>query len=63
MATESGEAAETDMLRARLPRHMADLIVYGILAVILLVIFFGYLMLRRAAAGFREGFDQGQRDR
>lgn len=41
---------------------MADLIVYGILAAILLVIFFGYLMLRRAATGFREGFDKGQRD-
>ena len=40
---------------------MADLIVYGILAVILLFVFFAYLMIRRTVTGFKEGMEGGDR--
>ncbi|MEF8786649.1 MAG: hypothetical protein V5A45_12005 [Haloarculaceae archaeon] len=40
---------------------MADLIVYGILAVILLFVFFAYLMIRRTVTGFKEGMERGDR--
>ena len=36
---------------------MADPIMLGILALILLFIFFMYLMLRRTVTGFKEGLD------
>ncbi len=39
---------------------MADLILYGILAAILLFVFFAYLMVRRTVVGFKEGVEQGQ---
>lgn len=39
---------------------MADLIVLGILAVLLLFVFFVYLMLRRTVTGFKEGVDRGR---
>jgi len=39
---------------------MADLILYGILAAILLFVFFAYLMIRRTVVGFKEGVEQGQ---
>ena len=38
---------------------MADLIVYGVLAVILLFVFFAYLMIRRTVTGFKEGMENG----
>ncbi|WP_302082125.1 hypothetical protein [Salinibaculum rarum] len=38
---------------------MADLIVYGILVIILLVVFFAYLMIRRTVTGFKEGMERG----
>lgn len=40
---------------------MTDLIVYGILAVILLFVFFAYLMIRRTVTGFKEGMERGDR--
>jgi len=42
---------------------MADLILYGILAAILLFVFFAYLMIRRTVVGFKEGVEQGGRNR
>ena len=42
---------------------MADLFVYGILAVILLFVFFAYLMIRRTVTGFKEGIENGGRNR
>ncbi|MFC7133162.1 MULTISPECIES: hypothetical protein [Salinibaculum] len=42
---------------------MADVIVLGILAALLVFVFFIYLMLRRTVTGFKEGMDQGRRDR
>ncbi len=41
---------------------MVDLILYGILAIILLFVFFAYLMLRRTVTGFKEGVEDGTRD-
>jgi len=41
----------------------ADYVMYGILAVILLFIFFAYLMLRRTVKGFKEGVENSQRNR
>jgi hypothetical protein len=38
---------------------MVDLIVYGILAILLLFVFFAYLMIRRTVTGFKEGMDEG----
>jgi hypothetical protein len=38
---------------------MVDIIVYGILAVLLLFVFFAYLMLRRTVTGFKEGMNKG----
>jgi len=38
---------------------MVDLIVYGILAFILLFVFFAYLMIRRTVTGFKEGMEGG----
>ncbi len=40
---------------------MTDLIVYGILAVILVFVFFAYLMIRRTVTGFKEGMERGDR--
>lgn len=42
---------------------MADPIMLGILALILLFIFFMYLMLRRTVTGFKEGVEDGQNRR
>ena len=42
---------------------MADIIVYGILAAILVFVFFAYLMLRRTVTGFKEGVEEGQNRR
>lgn len=39
---------------------MVDLVLYGILAVILLFVFFAYLMIRRTVTGFKEGVDRGR---
>jgi preprotein translocase subunit YajC len=39
---------------------MADPIMLGILAIILLFVFFMYLMLRRTVTGFKEGVEDGQ---
>lgn len=39
---------------------MADWMVYGILALGLLLVFFFYLMLRRTLLGFKEGVDRGR---
>jgi hypothetical protein len=40
---------------------MTDLIVYGILAALLLFVFFAYLMIRRTVTGFKEGMERGDR--
>jgi preprotein translocase subunit YajC len=40
---------------------MTDLIIYGILAVILVFVFFAYLMIRRTVTGFKEGMERGDR--
>ena len=42
---------------------MADVIVLGILAALLVFVFFMYLMLRRTVTGFKEGMDQGRKGR
>ncbi|MEF8781577.1 MAG: hypothetical protein V5A39_10140 [Haloarculaceae archaeon] len=42
---------------------MADPIMLGILALILLFVFFMYLMLRRTVTGFKEGVEDGQNRR
>ena len=39
---------------------MADLFMLTILGVLLLLIFFLYLMLRRTVVGFREGIENGR---
>jgi len=41
----------------------ADMVMYGILAIILLFVFFAYLMLRRTVTGFKEGVEEGQNRR
>jgi hypothetical protein len=38
---------------------MTDLIVYGILAVLLIFVFFAYLLIRRTVTGFKEGMKGG----
>jgi hypothetical protein len=38
---------------------MNELIIYGILAVLLLFVFFTYLMIRRTVTGFKEGMEGG----
>ncbi|MFB6232643.1 MAG: hypothetical protein ABEH61_00135 [Haloarculaceae archaeon] len=40
---------------------MADVILYGILAIILLFVFFAYLMLRRTVTGFKQGVEETQK--
>ena len=42
---------------------MADVFMIAILVVLLALIFFGYLMLRRTVVGFREGVEQGSDER
>jgi flagellar biogenesis protein FliO len=42
---------------------MADPIMLGILAVILLFVFFLYLMVRRTVTGFKQGVEDGQNRR
>jgi flagellar biogenesis protein FliO len=42
---------------------MADIVMLGILAVLLLFVFFVYLMVRRTITGFKKGVEDGQRDR
>ncbi|MFB6075374.1 MAG: hypothetical protein ABEJ89_10210 [Haloarculaceae archaeon] len=39
---------------------MPDLFTYGILAALLGLFFFFYLMIRRTLLGFKEGVEQGQ---
>jgi len=39
---------------------MADWIAYGILALLMVLVFFFYLMLRRTVLGFREGVERGK---
>jgi preprotein translocase subunit YajC len=41
----------------------ADLVTYGILALVLLFVFFAYLMIRRTVTGFRQGVEEGQNRR
>jgi hypothetical protein len=40
---------------------MADLLIYGVLAVILVFVFFAYLMIRRTVTGFKEGMENSNR--
>jgi hypothetical protein len=40
---------------------MADWIAYGVLAILMLLIFFGYLMVRRTVLGFKEGVERGKK--
>ena len=40
---------------------MADLLVYGVLAAILIFVFFAYLMIRRTVTGFKEGMENSNR--
>ena len=39
---------------------MVDVMMVGILAVLLGLIFFAYLMVRRTLTGFQEGVEQGR---
>ncbi|MFQ3475314.1 hypothetical protein HKK80_03500 [Halonotius sp. F2-221B] len=39
----------------------ADPVLIGILVVLLLFVFFGYLLMRRTVLGLREGYRDGQR--
>ena len=41
----------------------ADLVTYGILALVLLFVFFAYLMIRRTVTGFKRGVEDGQNRR
>jgi preprotein translocase subunit YajC len=41
----------------------ADLVTYGILALVLLFVFFAYLMIRRTVTGFKQGVEEGQNRR
>jgi hypothetical protein len=38
----------------------ADLVTYGILVLVLLFVFFGYLMLRRTVLQFKKGVNEKQ---
>lgn len=49
-------------VRTEILLAMADWIIYGILAGLVLFVFFIYLMARRTVLGFQEGMDGG-RDR
>jgi hypothetical protein len=40
---------------------LTDPVLIGILAVLLLFVFFGYLLMRRTVLGLREGYRDGQR--
>ena len=40
--------------------YMADWLIYGVLAGIVLLFFFLYLMARRTVLGFKEGMDSGR---
>jgi len=40
---------------------MADWIAYGVLAILMLLFFFGYLMVRRTVLGFKEGVERGKK--
>jgi len=42
---------------------MADPIMLGILAMLLLFVFFIYLMIRRTVTGFKEGVEKGGKGR
>lgn len=42
---------------------MADWITYGILAALLVLFFFLYLLVRRSVKGFKEGMQQDGRNR
>lgn len=42
---------------------MADWLIYGILAVLLALVFFLYLLARRTVAEFKQGMRGGGRDR
>jgi hypothetical protein len=42
---------------------MADPIMLGILAVLLVLVFFAYLLLRRTVTGFKEGVEEGRNGR
>ncbi|ESS04494.1 MAG: hypothetical protein A07HR67_00665 [uncultured archaeon A07HR67] len=42
---------------------MVDIVMYGILAGILVFVFFAYLMLRRTVTGFKQGVEDGQNRR
>lgn len=39
---------------------MADWIAYGVLALLMLLFFFGYLLVRRTVLGFKEGVERGK---
>lgn len=38
-----------------------DPVVLGLVVVLLLFVFFGYLLMRRTVMGLREGYEDGQR--
>lgn len=42
---------------------MNEWITYGILAALLMLFFFFYLLIRRTVQGFKEGMQQGGRNR
>jgi len=44
-----------------LPELLTDPVLVGILAVLLVFVFFGYLLMRRTVLGLREGYRDGQR--
>jgi hypothetical protein len=58
-----GECAETDFAPRPLCPPMADIVMLGILALLLLFVFFVYLMVRRTVTGFKEGVEDGQKGR
>jgi hypothetical protein len=43
-----------------LPGFLTDPVWLGMIAVLLLFVFFGYLLLRRTVLGLREGYQDGR---
>jgi hypothetical protein len=43
------------------PQLLTDPVWLGLMAVLLLFVFFGYLLLRRTVLGLRDGYREGQR--
>ncbi|WP_185903260.1 DUF7859 family protein [Halonotius terrestris] len=44
-----------------LPAFLTDPVWLGLMAVLLLFVFFGYLLVRRTLLGLRDGYRDGQR--